>query len=212
MSDEENMQPSCCQPEQPLEADNGVGCCEPEECCSPEPATVKDENEGGNEPSFEQLQDEVLRLQQQVEQSTAQAQEYKELLQRVQADFDNYRRRNANAVQESYKNGMFDAIEKLLPVLDNLERAISVASASKDFEALVSGVGMVIKQFNDILAKMGVEEIEALGKPFDPNLHDAIMTAERQQDQEPNVVVEVLQKGYKVKDKVLRHSLVKVTN
>jgi len=156
--------------------------------------------------------DVVQNLQNEIESLKQKAEEYKDLLQRVQADFDNYRKRNVNSVQEAYRNGSLDAVKQFLPILDNLERASKAAEATQDFKVLSEGIDMVIKQFMSTLNKMGIEEIEALGKPFDPNLHDAVMSVEADENQDLNLVVEVFQKGYKVEDKVLRHSLVKVTN
>jgi Molecular chaperone GrpE (heat shock protein) len=94
--------------------------------------------------------------------------------------------------------------------LDNLERALDSAKESSSHEAIAKGVEMVVRQFKDVLNKLGVEEIEALGKSFDPELHEAVMRAECEEGVEDNTVVEVLQKGYKYKDRVIRHSMVKV--
>ncbi|MBZ4666050.1 nucleotide exchange factor GrpE [Mahella sp.] len=186
-------------------------CCDADDECCKADEIVMESGEGADDVA-KQLKEEIALLKQQVESNSKQADEYKDLLQRVQADFDNYRRRNAGAVQDAYKNGMLDAVKQFLPVLDNLERAIKASESSQDFKTLVDGIDMVVKQFHDVMNKMGIEEIEALGKPFDPNLHDAVMSVDKDGDQDSNTVVEVFQKGYKVDDKVLRHSLVKVTN
>ena len=100
----------------------------------------------------------------------------------------------------------------ILPVLDNLERALQVEVNEESAKAIKTGVEMVEKQLREVLEKLGVEEIEALGKEFDPNLHNAVMQEEAEEGQESGIVKEVLMKGYKTKDRVLRHSMVKVTN
>ena len=105
---------------------------------------------------------------------------------------------------------MCDTIEKLLPVLDNLDRAIVSGEQNEDKEALLEGIKMVRKQFSDSLTGIGVEEIEAVGKEFDPEVHNAIMTEES--DQDANTILEEFAKGYKYKDKVIRHSMVKVSS
>jgi molecular chaperone GrpE len=108
-----------------------------------------------------------------------------------------------------YSNGVRDTVEKLLPVLDNFERAVN-STEDKD-NTLYVGVEMILKQFNEMLTALGVEEIPAEGEPFDPNLHNAVMHIEDDKC-DTNVVVEVFQKGYKMGDKVIRHSMVKVAN
>lgn len=129
-------------------------------------------------------------------------------LQRLQAEYSNYRRRTT---EEKATIGLF-ANEKILndiiPVIDNMERAIE---ASDDKEStMYKGIEMVLKQLKDTIAKYGVEEIEAEGAEFDPNLHMAVMQ-EAVEGIEPNQVVMVLQKGYTIGSKVLRAAMVKVT-
>jgi molecular chaperone GrpE len=125
------------------------------------------------------------------------------------AEFENYRKRTTAEKSSMYSNGVRDTVEKLLPVLDNFERAIN-STEDKD-NTLYVGVEMILKQFNEMLTALGVEEIPAEGEPFDPNLHNAVMHIEDDKC-DTNVVVEVFQKGYKMGDKVIRHSMVKVAN
>lgn len=132
--------------------------------------------------------------------------EYLNLAQRVQADFDNFRRRNQNVRQDAYDEGVRDTLVKLLPVLDNLERA-STAQGSED--SIREGVQMVLKQMLSMLTSAGVEEIAAEGCAFDPNLHNAVMQ-EPAEGCESGAVLQVLQKGYAQGGRVLRHSMVKV--
>ena len=152
----------------------------------------------------------VESLQQQLEKAIRERDEYLSLAQRIQADFDNYRKRNRNAIAEAYDMATADAVKTFLPVLDNLERALDSAKDGSSYEAIAKGVEMVVRQFRDVLRKLGVEEIDALGKAFNPELHEAVMRAECEEGVEDNTVVEVFQKGYKYKDRIIRHSMVKV--
>jgi molecular chaperone GrpE len=119
---------------------------------------------------------------------------------RIQADYDNYRRRT---LQEK--------VEKLLPVFDNLERALQASEGNADFEALKKGLEMVFKQFESTLESEGLTAIPSVGEPFDPNHHQAIMTVDSDEHEE-GIVVEEVMKGYKLKDRVIRPAMVKVSN
>ena len=136
----------------------------------------------------------------------AQAEEYLTLAQRVQADFENFRRRNKATRAEAYEDGAREFIKQLLPVVDNLERA--VAQESSD-ETLMTGVKLVHKQLMETLEKRGVTVIDRPGEKFDPNLENAVMQGTADEG-EPGTVCVVLQKGYKMGDFVLRHAMVKV--
>ena len=146
--------------------------------------------------------------QQALEEANAKASEYLALAQRVQADFENYRRRNESIRTDAYADGRKDTAALMLPVLDNLERAVAAAAESPD-EALKNGVEMVLKQMTDAYGKLDVKPIDRLGEKFDPNLENAIMQG-TEEDGEPGTVCQVLQKGYLIGDKVLRHAMVKV--
>jgi len=136
------------------------------------------------------------------------ANEYLAMAQRVQADFENYRRRNESVRAESFAEGKRDVAAAMLPVLDNLERAADAAAQSAD-EALKNGVLLVLKQMNDVYAKLKVTPINRLGEKFDPNLENAILQGTAEEG-EPGTVCQVLQKGYLMEEKVLRHAMVKV--
>ena len=144
--------------------------------------------------------------------AAAERDEYLNALIRERADFENYKKRNAAAVSRAFADGQLETALLILPVLDNLERALQVEVSEEGAKAIKTGVEMVEKQLREVLGKLGVEEIEALGKEFDPNLHNAVMQEEAEEGQESGIVKEVLMKGYKTKDRVLRHSMVKVTN
>jgi len=143
-----------------------------------------------------------------LEEAKAKAAEYLSLAQRVQADFENFRRRNESVRADAYADGRKDVAAVMLPVLDNLERAVDAAKDSPD-DALKSGVEMVLKQMTDAYAKLDVKAINRLGEKFDPNLENAILQG-TPEDGEPGTVCQVLQKGYMIGDKVLRHAMVKV--
>ena len=127
-------------------------------------------------------------------------------LARAQAEFENARRRASKEQQEFRDYATVDTIKALLPVLDSFERALQVKSGSEDFR---SGVELIYKQLQDVLAKLGVRAIPAKGEPFDPHYHEAIEIVETN-DAPDHVVLEELQRGYKFKDRLLRPAMVKV--
>lgn len=124
---------------------------------------------------------------------------------RARADFENNKKRNATLSARSYADGRNDAIEKILPIGDNFDRALE---AAKDNEAVRQGLELIRKQFEKTLSDLGIEEIEAEGKPFDPNFHEAVMQQPAAEGEEHGTVKTVLIKGYKAGDKVIRHSMV----
>ena len=128
------------------------------------------------------------------------------LLQRIQADFDNFRRRNASIRLDSYEEGKRDTVKELLPALDNLERALDAIPAES--EGLREGIAMVQRQMLNSLKKLGLEEIENDCK-FDPTKHEAVMR-EKVEGKESGEIVVVFQKGYRMGDRVIRHCMVKV--
>ena len=136
----------------------------------------------------------------------AQAEEYLNLAQRVQADFENFRRRTKATRAEAFEDGAREFIKQLLPVVDNLERAIAQESSD---EQLLTGVKLVYKQLMETLEKRGVTVIDRPGEKFDPNLENAVMQGTAEEG-EPGTVCAVLQKGFKMGDFVLRHAMVKV--
>lgn len=125
------------------------------------------------------------------------------------AEFENFRKRSNQEKTSMYNNGVRDTVEKLLPVVDNFERAVEMDEDKQS--STYKGVEMILKQLLDILTSIGVKEIPALGEQFDPNYHSAIMHID-DESCDDNVIVEVFQKGYKHDDKVIRPSMVKVAN
>jgi len=152
---------------------------------------------------------EAGKLKEALEQEKAKADEYLNRLKYLQADFENYQKRVEREREELLKRGNEELIMKLLSVVDDLERAVEAGKSSSDKEVLVSGVEMVLKQFQAALAEEGLSQIEAVGKPLDPELHEAVSTVETDQCPE-NIIVRVLRKGYSLNGKVIRPSVVEV--
>lgn len=165
-----------------------------------QPETQQAQPEGG------ETEVDVKALQAELEKAKAQSDEYLDLAQRKQAEFANYRRRTEGIRAEAFDDGRREAISQLLPVVDNLERALAAAGEE---DALKSGVEMVLRQTREALTKMGVEEIDPQGQPFDAELMNAVMQGTTEEG-EPGTVCMVLQKGYKLGERVIRHAMVKV--
>lgn len=143
-----------------------------------------------------------------LEEAEAKAKEYLDRWQRLMAEFDNYRKRSEKEKSDSYDYAVSNTVAELLPIIDNFERALNIESTDKK---LYTGVKMIYKQIMDLLEKMHVTPIEAVGTTFDPNLHNAILHIDDEELGE-NIVAEEVQKGYLYKEKVIRHSVVKVAN
>lgn len=127
---------------------------------------------------------------------------------RTLAEYDNYRKRTIKEKESIYPEAKAVVIEKFLPVMDNFQRAIDSAENKDGF---YEGVVMLKKQMDDVLTALGVEEIKSVGEAFNPELHNAVMHID-DEEQGENVIVEEFQKGYKIGDRVVRHSMVKVAN
>jgi len=155
--------------------------------------------EGGKAPASE--------LESELEQARQQAAAYLDRAARIQAEFDNYRKRNAREQADYRDYAIADAIKALLPILDSLDRALKTQAASlEDFRA---GIELIDKQFHDALAKLGVEPVPAAGESFDPNLHQAVQMVDTHEVAD-NHVLDELQRGYKLKDRLLRPAMVRV--
>ncbi len=152
------------------------------------------------------MEDRIKEAEDCVAQAEKERDEYLALAQRVKADFDNYRKRNASLRSESFDDGACAFIETVLPVCDNLERALAVQT--KD-DKLKEGVALVLRQLREALSGRGIETIDRRGEPFDPVLEHAVSRAEPEEGK-PGTVAEVLLKGYRLKDRVLRHAMVRV--
>jgi molecular chaperone GrpE len=137
--------------------------------------------------------------------------ELQDRLKRQMAEFDNFRKRTEKEKSAMYEIGARDIIEKILPVLDNFERGLAAMPEEEKGSSFAEGVAMIYKQFVKTLEDAGVEAIEAKGQTFDPNLHNAVMHIEDENLGE-NVIAQELQKGYKYRGTVVRHSMVQVAN
>jgi len=151
--------------------------------------------------------DETALLKKALEEAEKKRDEYLAMAQRAQADYQNFKRRNSATRTEAYDDGVRETISALLPVIDNLERAIAASEAENS--ALVSGVQMTLRQMLEAMTRMGLEEVPALGAKFDPDIHNAVMRA-AEDEGEPGEVLEVFQKGYRVKDRMIRYAMVKI--
>ena len=170
-----------------------------------EDENMKESAEAEQEEAAEEKdpQDEAL------EKAVRERDDYLDMLKRERADFENYKKRNASLSSTSFLNGSIDIIDKILPVMDNFERALADVEGSDD--SFAKGINMIYRQLADALKSAGVMEIDALGKEFDPEIMNAVMQVECGEGEDPGTVCEVLQKGYKIQDKILRHAMVKVT-
>ncbi len=171
------------------------------------------EKEPAQQPETEAQQPEAEAQQkpeapEQAAPAAAKPQEDSERYLRLMAEFDNYKKRSAKERENIYTDVRVDTVTKFLPVFDNLERAMKTETAD---EAFKRGVEMTFNQLTDVFRKLGVEEIESVGKPFDPAFHNAVMHVEDESLGE-SVIVEEFQKGFRIGDKVIRFSMVKVAN
>lgn len=136
------------------------------------------------------------------------SEELSNLVNRMQADFDNYRKRMNENNKKLKEDGVCAVLEKIIPELDVLKQAIQSITDPK----VADGVKMIYRQIVDILTAFGAEEIPALGQPFDPNIHNAVMQVKTNDPTKVGLVIEVFNKGYRIGDRILRHSVVKVAN
>ena len=144
--------------------------------------------------------------------STARVKETHERLLRTAADLENFRKRTLKEREEAYLYGHQNLVKELLPTVDNLERAIEHARGEgADLEGLLQGVELVLRELQSVLARVGVAQIEAEGKPFDPALHEA-MGAQPSADVPPNTVTQVFQKGYRLRERMLRPARVMISS
>ena len=160
------------------------------------------ENQEAEKSAEETSEDKIQKLE-------AELQEWKNSYTRKLAEFQNFTRRKENEVAEMRKYASEGIIVKLLDNVDNLERAVDASKESQNFDSLVEGVNMILNNLKHLLTEEGVEEIEAAGKEYNPYEHKAMIT-ENKEELDDNVVVQVFQKGYKMKGKVVRPAMVTV--
>ena len=160
------------------------------------------EAEKSAEETSDNCDDKVKKLE-------AELEEWKNSYTRKLAEFQNFTKRKENEVAEMRKYASEEIVVKLLDNIDNLERAVDASKESQNFDSLIEGVNMILNNLKHLLAEEGVEEIEAAGKEYDPYEHKAMIT-ENKEELDDNVVVQVFQKGYKMKGKVVRPAMVTV--
>jgi molecular chaperone GrpE len=165
---------------------------------------------GEEETDHSDNEDSVTILKAQLEAAEQKAEENYQKFLRAQADLDNVKRRTRKEKEDQAKYASLPLLEQILPALDNFERAIEASKGTQDIDSIIKGVEMVFRQMEQVFQKEGVEVIPSVGQPFDPNVHQAVMQVESDEF-ESGTVVEELQKGYILKDKVIRPSMVKVS-
>ncbi len=167
---------------------------------------IENQNSDGNTEN-----DLVQKLEEEIKKKEKEYEELLDRTQRLAAEYDNFRKRTQKEKEKLYDDAVCDVASKFLGVVDNLERALQAVQDGKE-NGLRDGVNLVYRQIVDVLEKLSIKPIEAVGKPFDPELHNAVMHVE-DESLEENVVAEEFQKGYIYKDEiVIRHSMVKVAN
>lgn len=173
---------------------------------------IPEETVNEEEQSSEVLEEveitEMSKLQEDLNEAKKKQEEYLEIAQRLQADFENYKKRNINLRKDSYNNGKVDIIKDIIPIIDNFEIALKSMQDTKD-ENILIGVKMIYNQILELLNKNGIKEINRLGQVFDPQLEEAVAQGTIEEG-EPGTVCEVLRKGYIYEANVIRHSMVRV--
>lgn len=164
------------------------------------------------EETKEEVTEEVIEEKDPLEEANEKLAEAEDKYLRLYAEFENYKKRTQKEKDARYADAVIDSVAEILPVLDNLDRALAVEVTSEDAKSFKEGVEMTKKQMLDSLTKLGVAEIKALGEEFNPNLHNAVMHVDDENVGE-NIVVEEFMKGYIYKnERVVRYSMVKVAN
>ncbi|HDD43677.1 MAG TPA: nucleotide exchange factor GrpE [Candidatus Desulfofervidus auxilii] len=161
------------------------------------------------EKEKEQKVEEIDKIKKELEDKTKEAAKYREEWLRALAELDNFRKRAEKERSDYFKFANEQLIKEILPILDNLERAINHGQSSNDLKGLLEGVKLTLKMLNQCLEKFGVKPIEAKGQKFDPNFHEVIRVEEKE-DVEEGSIIEVYQKGYLLHDRLLRPALVVV--
>lgn len=187
------------------ESQNEEGAQEKEQAQEPQDAEDKQEEQQGTaKKSFFKKKDKKDKKDIQIE-------ELNDKIKRQMAEFDNFRKRTEKEKSAMFEIGAKAVLEKILPVVDNFERGLEGVAEGNQDKAFVDGMNMIYKQMMKALEELGVEPIEAVGREFDPNLHNAVMHVENEELGE-NIVAAEFQKGYLYKGNVVRHSMVQVAN
>jgi molecular chaperone GrpE len=197
------------QPAEPAEQDEAVPERDDEAADEEGDADVPDDGEvlEGIEADGVEAEEDAIAAD--LDKARAEAESYLDDLRRLQADFDNYRKRTLREQTARAASASQALVARLLPVLDNFELAVSSAELSRDFDRMLKGVEMVFGELREVLEAEGLVRIEAEGKPFDPERHEAVIAVE-EEDTEPGMVVDIVRAGYELRGKVLRPAMVKV--
>ena len=169
---------------------------------------TKESKENEKKKKIKKLEGELAAKEKALSEAEAKYAELDDKYMRLYAEYDNFRKRSAKEKESIYSDACADVLASILPIADTLDRA---ANTEGDAEQVRKGLMMILKSFEETLGKLGVKEMDCLGKEFDPNLQNAVMHVEDESYGE-NVVVEVLMKGYEKDGKVIRHAMVKVAN
>ncbi len=170
----------------------------------------KDNLENELEKEQKASEEEMALMQKELEEARMQTESAIDKMLRLAAEFDNYKKRSAREYENIRKYASESLIKELLPIVDNFERAIQSANESKNFESFLEGVKLIFNQIINLLEKEGVIPIKAVGEQFDPNYHEAVMHVDSE-EYPANVVTEEYQKGYILKDRVIRPAMVAVS-
>ncbi len=150
----------------------------------------------------------IAKLNEDLEKQSKKAEEYCDSLKRNMAEFDNYKKRMMKEKETLYSTTLSSVVSEILPIIDNFEKAKDAECSDETYK---TGISMIYTQLIDVLKKQGVEKIPDIGETFDPEIHEAVMSVEDETKGEKEIV-EVFRTGYRMQDKVVRHSLVKVAN
>lgn len=197
-------------PECKIENENEDGNVNNNCKCEQSDKKTQQQSESDKETQQDDINKQLEALKSELDEKTKKCNEYFNMLQRTAAEFDNYKKRTLKEKENIYLDAVADVIGSFLPVVDNLERALN-STCEDNSTSLREGIELILKQVREILKNNNVEEIKAVGEKFDPQLHNAVMHVEDENEGE-GVVVEEFLKGYIMKDKVIRHSMVKVAN
>lgn len=180
-----------------------------EEVKNQEAKEVQEKTEEAMVEEHKQEEEDLEKLKEELEQLKKEKEELFDKYLRLHAEFENFRKRTQREIERFKEIANEAIIKEILPVIDNFERAIESVKENNNLESFAEGVKLIHKQLKEVLKKFGVEEIDAVGKEFDPNVHEAIMQVEH--EEKDNVVIQEVQKGYKLRGKLLRPSKVIVS-
>lgn len=177
-----------------------------------EEETVEEAEEAvAEEPETEKEKGSFFKKKEKKDKKDEKIEELTDRVRRQMAEFDNFRKRTEKEKTQMFETGAKSIVEKILPVVDNFERGLAAVTEEEKGTPFVEGMEKIYKQMMTVLEEAGVKPIEAVGKEFDPNLHNAVMHVEDEKFGE-NIIAEEFQKGYTYRDSVVRHSMVKVAN